>query len=103
MKRTVLLFLVLFAATSLFAGGKECEARAKKNVELTGTLLKASSETGDQYYFRASDGSKLAVCHKSKAAALKFASEPNTTLRVKGAVVTCGEKQELMIEEARKV
>jgi hypothetical protein len=105
MKRLVLTFLVLFAATTLFAGGKECETKtAKKNVELTGTLQKAAAEDGEKVYFRvANDGGKYVVCHKSKAAALKLADGSNATVRVKGTLVTCGDGQELMIEEAKKI
>ena len=108
MKRLVLTFLVLFATTALFAGGKECESKnaSTKNVELTGTLHRAAAEGGEKetIYFRAADGgSKYKVCHKSQAAALKLADGSNASVRVKGTLVTCGEGQELKIEDAKKI
>lgn len=105
MKRLVLTFLVLFAATALFAGGKECDAKktSTKNVELTGTLQRAATEDGEKIYFRvANDGAEYKVCHKSEAAALKLAGS-NATVRVKGQLVECGGNQELKIEGAKRI
>ena len=105
MKRTVLMLVVLFAATTLFAGGKECETKhAKKSVQLTGTILKVAAEDGDKYYFRVgNDGEKYSICDKSKVSAVKLAKEGNATLSIKGQLVSCTDGQELMIEEVKKV
>ena len=105
MKKLVLMFVLLFSATSLLAGGKECDAKAaKKNVELTGTLHRAAADGGEKVYFRVADGGgKYVVCDKSKAAALKLADDSKVTVKVKGQLVTCGEAQELMIEDAKRI
>lgn len=105
MKRIALMFLLLFATVSMFAGGKECDTKhASKNVELTGTLQRVASTDGEQVYFLAvKDGAKYAVCHKSKAAALKLADEKGAKVQVKGSLVSCGENTELMIQEAKRI
>ena len=106
MKRLALAFLVLFATTTLFAGGKECDvskSAAKKDVQMSGTLYRAASEDGEKIYFRAADGgAKYVVCHNSKEAALKLAgSKANVTIR--GSVVNCGGAEELVIQDAKKI
>lgn len=105
MKRIAMVLVVLFIATSLFAGGKECNLKsAAKNVELTGTLVKSGSGDEAKTVFRVANSSdSYTVCHKSKASALKLGSEADTTVQIKGKVVSCGEGQELMIESAKKV
>jgi hypothetical protein len=105
MKRMAMVLVVLFLATSVFAGGKECNLKSgAKNVELTGSLVTSGSGDEAKTVFRVANSSdSYNVCHKSKASALKLGAEANTTLQVKGKVVSCGEGQELMIESAKKV
>jgi len=104
MKRLIMVLIALFTAATLFAGGKECDAARKnvKNVELTGTL--ASVGTGDaaKTVFRVADTDQsYTVCEKTKSSVLKLTN--SGTLHVKGKVVTCGEGQELLIDEANKI
>jgi maltose-binding protein MalE len=98
MKRIVMVLVVLLVATSLFAGGKECELRSGKSVELTGTLSKAD---GAKPVFRVANSDKsYTVCEQTKADVLKLS---NTNVRVKAKVVSCGDGEELMITEAKKI
>lgn len=105
MKRTAILLIVLFVATSLFAGGKECNLKTSaKNVELTGTLAKVGSGDELKTVFRVANSSDAyTVCHKSKASALKLGEGENTTLRVTGKLVSCEDGQSLVIESAKKI
>jgi hypothetical protein len=103
MKKLIMVLIALFTAATLFAGGKECDTAKKnvKNVELTGTL--ASVGTGDEAktVFRVADTDQsYTVCEKTKSSVLKLT---NTKVQVKGKLVSCGEGQELMIDEARKI
>jgi hypothetical protein len=101
MKRLALVLVVLFTAATLFAGGKECEMKAKhaaKKVELTGTLAKGEGTHG---VFRASSGQSYNVCEKTKAAVLKTAGDG--TVRVTGKLMSCGDGEELIIESAKKM
>ena len=104
MKRLIMVLIALFTAATLFAGGKECDATKMnvKNVSLTGTL--ASVGTGDEAktVFRVADTDEsYTVCEKTKSSVLKL---KNTgTLQVKGKLVSCGDGQELMIDEAKKI
>ncbi|MFP5247254.1 MAG: hypothetical protein ACLGH0_11220 [Thermoanaerobaculia bacterium] len=105
MKRLAMVLIALFVATTLFAGGKECNIKnaSSKNVELTGTLAKVGSGDEAKTVFRvANSDESYTVCHKSKAAALSLGNN-NATLKVKGKLVSCGEGQELMIEDAKKI
>jgi hypothetical protein len=104
MKRLIMVLIALFTAASLFAGGKECDVAKKnvKNVELTGTL--ASVGTGDEAktVFRVADTDQsYTVCEKTKSSVLKLTN--TGTLHVKGKVISCGEGQELIIDEAKKI
>ncbi|MFL6245741.1 MAG: hypothetical protein ACJ74H_06930 [Thermoanaerobaculia bacterium] len=103
MKRLIMVLVVLFTAATLFAGGKECDInKHAKNVELTGTI--ASVGTGDEAktVFRvANTNDTYTVCEKTKASVLKLAN--SGAVRVKGKLVTCGEGQELVIDEANKI
>jgi hypothetical protein len=104
MKRLIMILVVLFTAATLFAGGKECDAAKKnvKNVELTGTL--ASVGTGDEAktIFRVADTDQsYTVCEKTKSSVLKLTDTGR--VQVKGKLVSCGEGQELMIDEAKKI
>jgi hypothetical protein len=105
MKRLALAFLVLFATTTLFAGGKECDISkaGKKDVQMSGTLYRAAAEDGGKIYFRAADGgAKYVVCHSSKEAALKLA-DGKSNVQIRGAVVKCDGAEELVIQEAKKI
>lgn len=104
MKRLIMVLIALFTAASLFAGGKECDISKKnvKNVSLTGTL--ASVGTGDaaKTVFRVADSDEsYTVCEKTKSSVLKLTNSGK--VQVKGKVVSCGEGQELMIDEAKKI
>lgn len=99
MKRTLMALVVLLAATFAYAGGKACEVRDAKNVELSGTLVSG----GEQAVFRVSDGTSYKVCEKTKSAVLKLGENGGANVRVKGKIVNCGEGEELMISEAKKI
>ena len=101
MKRLVLVLVLVFTTSTLFAGGKECkiDKTAQKSVELTGTF--AHSADTDATIFRvANSNDSYTVCEKSKADLSKLGA---ANVRVKGKLVSCGDKQELMIESARKI
>ena len=96
MKRLAMVLIVLFTAASLFAGGKECNAKSAKSVELIGTLA--------NNVFRVANSDKsYTVCEKTKASVLKLSN--SGTLQIKGKLVNCGEGdgEELVIESARKI
>ena len=95
--------VALFLAASVYAGGKECQAKAAKSVELTGTLQRAAAGSHDKAVFRTADGHSYTVCEQTKASALKQATDANTSVRVKGKVVNCGGSEELIIESASKI
>ena len=98
-KRIAITLIVLLAATSLFAGGKSCQMKSGKSVELTGTLT-----SGDHPTFRVADsGKSYPVCEKTKESVLKLGNDGRDTLRVKGKIVTCGEGEELLIDTANKI
>jgi hypothetical protein len=99
-----LLLIVLFTAASLFAGGKECNIKtASKKVELTGSIARVGSGDEAKIVFRVADGDQsYTICEKTKRTVLDQAGE-GVALRVKGNLVSCGEGQELMIEEVRKI
>lgn len=106
MKRLAIVLIVLFTAATLFAGGKECEMKAKhaaKKVELTGTLAQIGSGDDAKTVFRvANSDQSYNVCEKTKSSILKLSSEG--TLQVKGKVMSCGDHgEELMIESAKKM
>jgi len=103
MKRLAVTLIVLFLATSVFAGGKECQIKAAKSVELTGTL--ATADDGETTIFRVANSDKsYTVCHETKASVLKLGTSGNT-LKVKGKLVSCDESkgEELVITEAKKI
>lgn len=105
MKRTALVLIVLLAATSLFAGGKECNLKkSAKNVELTGTLVRTGSGEAAKTVFRVANGDRsYTVCEETNADVLQRTSDAGATYRVKGKVVNCGNGDELLIESAKKV
>jgi hypothetical protein len=100
MKKLLMVLVVLFAATSLFAGGKSCESKAAnaKSVVLTGTLERSGD--AQPVFHVANGGPTYTVCEKTKSAALPAV---NQNVQVKGKVVTCGEHTELVIEESKKL
>ncbi len=100
MKRLAMVFIVLFAATSIFAGGKECDMKAHKakKVSLTGTLAAGEGTHG---IFKTSSGESYKVCEATKKDVLEAAGRG--TVKITGKVVSCGEGQELMIESAKKI
>lgn len=101
MKRLLLTLVLVFTTASIFAGGKECNINktAQKSVELTGTL--SHSADSDATIFRVANSTdSYTVCDKSKADLSKLS---DATVRVKGKLITCDGKQELMIENAKKI
>lgn len=106
MKRFAMVLIILLTATSLLAGGKNCDAKkhAAKSVELTGTLVRSGSGEGARTIFRVANGDRsYTVCEQTKASVLGLTSDRNATYRVKGTIVSCGEGEELLIESAKKV
>ena len=103
MKRLSMLLIVLFTAVSVFAGGKYCEQQKAnaKSVDLTGTISRAAAGEKAVFHVANSDRS-YTVCEKTKNAVLKLA-DGRSTVHVKGKVVACGEKEELLIESADKI
>ena len=103
MKRLAIALIVLFVATTAFAGGKECNLQnhAAKSVALTGTLQTTGSGDDARTIFRvANSDQRYTVCEKTKASILKLT---NQTLEVKGEIVSCGEGEELVIKSAKKI
>jgi len=104
MKRTAMILVVLIAAVSLYAGGKECNLKTSgKSVELTGTIARADGDHARSVFHVANSDQSYTVCEKTKASLLKLGADGNTTLRVKGKIVSCGEGEELLIEQASKI
>lgn len=103
MKRLAMVLVLVFAATSLFAGGKECNINktASKKVDLTGTFARVGSGDEAKTVFRVADSDRsYTVCHKSKADVAKLS---DSAVRVTGKLVSCGDSEELMIEEAKQI
>ena len=100
LKKSILLVVCLTLALPLFAGGKSCDMKAVKNVELTGTLTTG----GEHAVFHVANSDKsYTVCEKTKDAVLKLGNEGHDTLKVKGKVVNCGGGEELLIDTANKI
>ena len=104
MKRVAITLIALFIASSLFAGGKECEMRAKGTpVTLTGTLTRSGSGDEVKTVFHVANTSQnYTVCEQTKASILEQTSGAGS-YRVKGKVVSCGGHEELVIESAQKI
>jgi hypothetical protein len=105
MKRMILILIVLFTATTLFAGGKECDMKkhASKSVELTGTLIRTGEGDDAKTIFKvANSDQSYDVCEKTKNSILSLANE-GTQLQIKGKVMNCSEGEELVIETAKKI
>jgi hypothetical protein len=103
MKKLAMVLILVFAATSLLAGGKECNINktAAKKVQLTGTFAHVGSGDEAKTVFRVADSDRsYTVCHKSKADVAKLS---NSTVKVSGKLVHCGDSEELMIEEAKQI
>jgi hypothetical protein len=109
MKRLALplTLLLILGATAVFAGdGKSCNTHktAAKSVELTGTIAQVGSGDEARTVFRvANSDQRYTVCEKTKASVLRQAAEAGATYRVSGKLVSCGDGQELVIENAKKV
>jgi len=102
MKRAVMVLIALFTAATLFAGGKECEAKNVKKVELTGTIASTGSGSAAKTVFRvANSDQSYTVCEQTKASVLKLSN--SGSVQIKGKLVACGEGQELVIDEAKKI
>lgn len=100
MKRLAMFLVVLFTAATMFAGGKECNVKtAGKAVELNGTLR---ADAGKTFFHVASSNTDYAVCEKTKQAVLDIGTD-GKPVHVKGKVVSCGEKTELLIESANRI
>jgi hypothetical protein len=108
MKRIALSLVLVLVATSLFAGGKECNIKehAAKSVELTGTLVRVAGGDHAKTVFRvANSDQSYTVCEKTKSSVLKLGNDGKDTLWIKGKVVSCteGKGEELVIETAKKI
>lgn len=106
MKRLVLVLVVLFTATTLFAGGKECNMhKSAKSVELTGTVARVGDGDEAKTIFRVADGKSYTVCHESKADVLKLSDNGTATLKVSGKVMHCGDEggETLVVTSAKKI
>jgi hypothetical protein len=103
-KRLVLPLIVVLLATTAFAGGKSCEMKSGKSVELNGTLLQQTSGDHEKTVFKVANSDKsYTVCEKTKSSVLKLGNEGKDTLHVKGKIVNCGEGEELLIDTANKI
>lgn len=103
MKKLAMALILVFAATSLLAGGKECNINktAQKQVELTGSFARVGSGDEAKTVFRVADSDRsYTVCHKSKADLAKLS---DATVKVSGKLVSCGDSEELMVEAAKKI
>ncbi len=100
MKRVALTLIVLLVATSLFAGGQNCDLKkSAKAVTLTGTLDRNGEEKA--VFHVANSADSYTVCEETKASVLELSN--SGTLRVSGKVVDCGGKKELVITSAKKI
>jgi hypothetical protein len=101
MKRLLLTLVLVFTTATLFAGGKECNISktAHKSVELTGTFSR-SADTDATIFRVANSNDSYTVCDKSKADVSKLG---DANVRVKGKLISCDGKQELMVENAKKI
>ena len=97
MKRVVVTLIVLALALPTFAGGKSCQIKSGKSVELTGTL------TNDSVFHVANSKQTYKVCEQTEESVLKLGNDGHDTLHVKGKVVNCGGKDELLINTANKI
>jgi len=104
MKRLALVLIVLFVATSLFAGdGKSCDAnKHAKSVQLTGTIVTTGDGDDAKTVFRLADGKSYTVCNETKASILDL-GKSSANVRIKGKVVNCSGGEELVIESAQKI
>ena len=98
----ILVLILVFTATTAFAGGKGCELSKTKSVSLTGTI--ATNADGDKIFRVADSGKTLNICHKTASKVLEQGAN-GATVQVKGKVVSCDEAEgeELVIETAKRV
>ena len=99
MKRIALTLIVLLVATSLFAGGKACEAKAAKTVTLTGSITPGSGENAKAVFRVAGKDLSYTICEETKTEFRRLSGN----VQVKGKVVNCSGNQELVITEAKKI
>ena len=103
-KRLTITIVIVLLATAAYAGGKSCEMKSGKSVELNGTLLQQGSGDDAKTVFKVANSDKsYHVCEKTKSSVLKLANEGKDTLHVKGKIVNCGEGEELLIDTANKI
>jgi hypothetical protein len=103
-KRLIITFALVLFATAAFAGGKSCEMKSGKSVELNGTLLQQTSGDHAKTVFKVANSDKsYTVCEKTKSSVLQLGNGGKDTLHVKGKVVNCGEGEELLIDTANKI
>ncbi len=106
MKRIAMVLVLLFGAVSLFAGGKECQIKNGKSVELKGTLTHVAGEHAKTVFHVANSDQTYTVCHESNAKVLALGATSNTTLQVKGRLVKCDEDEGhevLVIDDGKKL
>jgi hypothetical protein len=102
MKRMIMVLIALFTAATLFAGGKECNAKNVKHVELTGTIASVGSGDDAKTVFNVANSSDTyTVCEQTKASVLRLSN--SGPVHIKGKVVSCDGHQELMIDSANKI
>ena len=100
---SITLILVLLATTAAFAGGKSCEMKSGKSVELNGVLQQQGSGDDAKTVFKVANSDKTYhVCEKTKESVLKLSAE-GKAVHVKGKIVNCGEGEELLIDTANKI
>ena len=105
MKKLVLLVVVvLFVTSSVFAGGASCKrGEAAKTVVLEGTISCADGTSGAdcaRVFTVADSKTQYSICDKSK---VKFTSLGNGMVRVSGKLVNCDKGEELVIDKAAKI
>lgn len=103
MKRMILVLVVLFTASVAFAGGKECDMKkaSHKKVALTGTIAFTDGDSEKAVFKVANSDKTYDICHKSKASLTKLGD--GASVEIKGQLVSCGDGEELMIDEAKKI
>ena len=108
MKKLAVAMVFVMSTGVLFAGGEHCKVKkaTMKNVELTGKLVCSDGSTAEDCarVFRVAntENTQFKVCDKSKANLNALGDTGNSTLRVSGKLVNCGEGEELMIEKVSK-
>ncbi|HXI11320.1 MAG TPA: hypothetical protein VNM92_01575 [Thermoanaerobaculia bacterium] len=108
MKKLAVAMVFVMSTGVAFAGGEHCKVKkaSMKNVELTGKLVCSDGSTARDCtrVFRVanSENTQFKVCDKSKARLTALGKDGNSTVRVSGKLVNCGEGEELMIDKVSK-